>query len=117
MRIFFLLFCLFLISCASQTIHPFQEDEGEGYYLKEISDTYFITCKGLTKHTIENDMHELMKKIIDENNYVAFYILLTGNMGRSILDVRLTKIIRVKFFKTEKEFQQFSNTYSPFGLK
>ena len=106
---------LLFISCSTYTIASFENSDGDIYYLEDISDTYFLTSKGMTKHIVENGINKLMKKIITKNDYREFHVLLTGDIGRSIYDIRLTMIARVKFFRTEEEYIKFSQNYNPFG--
>lgn len=108
-------FYILIVKCSYISISPFQQGDGKINYLEDISDTYFLTSKGMTKKIISNRMYELMEQLLIENDYQEYFVLMTGEIGRSVVDIRLTMVARVKFFKTIEEYKIFKESYSPFG--
>jgi len=103
------------LSCPSISVTPFNDDDGQLYHLKNISNTYFLSSSGLTKKTANSRMYKIMENLIDENNYQEYHVLLTGERNRSIFNPRFEMIARVKFFSSVKEYELFKKYYKPFG--
>ena len=90
------------------------EDTAEYFNLTTIEDTYFISAEGLSKKSVEDDLFNQMKILIDENSYREYHVLSQGEIGRTILKPTLEMNVWVKFFKSEEDYEKFVKTYDPF---
>ena len=106
---------IFLLSCSSHTISPMPDDMTEFFYLDTNKDTYFIEAKGLYRESIQKDMFNQMQRLINDHEYREYFVLSQGEISRTIFKPTLRINAWIKFFRTEKEYIKFSQTYNPFG--
>lgn len=92
------------------------EDMSDFYNLATTENTYFISAEGLNKKSVQKDLFDQMKTVINKHDYQEYYVLSQGEIGRSLLKPTVQMSAWVKFFKTEEEYEKFKENYNPFEM-